>query len=80
MWKCFKRSSDGSFSKESFTSPKGLYNYFKIYFNLYKAETPSVSLESLFEKYEEPPKRKSGIKVSNVAELVSKLKNEAKVI
>jgi electron transfer flavoprotein beta subunit len=31
-------------------------------------------------KVEEPPKRKNGIKVSNVAELVSKLKNEAKVI
>ena len=31
-------------------------------------------------KVEEPPKRKSGIKVSNVAELVNKLKNEAKVI
>jgi len=31
-------------------------------------------------KVEEPPKRKSGIKVSSVAELVSKLKNEAKVI
>ena len=31
-------------------------------------------------KVEEPPKRKSGVKVANVAELVSKLKNEAKVI
>ena len=31
-------------------------------------------------KIEEPPKRKSGIKVANVAELVQKLKNEAKVI
>jgi len=31
-------------------------------------------------KVEEPPKRKGGIKVSSVAELVSKLKNEAKVI
>ena len=31
-------------------------------------------------KVEEPPKRKGGIKVANVAELVSKLKNEAKVI
>tara|TARA_Y200000002_G_scaffold140306_1_gene115748 strand:- start:833 stop:1582 length:750 start_codon:yes stop_codon:yes gene_type:complete len=31
-------------------------------------------------KVEEPPKRKAGIKVSNVAELVNKLKNEAKVI
>ena len=31
-------------------------------------------------KVEEPPKRKAGIKVSSVTELVSKLKNEAKVI
>ena len=31
-------------------------------------------------KVAEPPKRKAGIKVANVAELVQKLKNEAKVI
>ena len=31
-------------------------------------------------KVEEPPKRKAGIKVANVAELVNKLKNEAMVI
>jgi len=31
-------------------------------------------------KVEEPPKRKGGIKVASVAELVNKLKNEAKVI
>ena len=31
-------------------------------------------------KVEEPPKRKSGIKVASVAELVQKLKNEAQVI
>ena len=31
-------------------------------------------------KVEEPPKRKAGIKVASVAELVEKLKNEAKVI
>lgn len=31
-------------------------------------------------KVAEPPKRKAGIKVENVAELVDKLKNEAKVI
>jgi len=31
-------------------------------------------------KVEEPPKRKGGTKVANVAELVNKLKNEAKVI
>ena len=31
-------------------------------------------------KVEEPPKREKGIMVKNVAELVQKLKNEAKVI
>jgi len=31
-------------------------------------------------KVEEPPKRKGGVKVTSVAELVNKLKNEAKVI
>ena len=31
-------------------------------------------------KVEEPPKRKAGIKVANVAEMVNKIKNEAKVI
>jgi electron transfer flavoprotein beta subunit len=31
-------------------------------------------------KVEEPPKRKAGQKVSSVADLVSKLKTEAKVI
>ena len=31
-------------------------------------------------KVEEPPKRKPGIKVGSVSELVQKLKNEAKVI
>ena len=31
-------------------------------------------------KVEEPPKRKAGIKVASVSELVQKLKNEAKVI
>ena len=31
-------------------------------------------------KVEEPPKRGAGVKVADVAELVNKLKNEAKVI
>ena len=41
-----------------------------------------VDIKSRIEqiKVEEPPKRKAGIKVSSVAELVEKLKNEAKVI
>ena len=41
-----------------------------------------VDIKSRIEqiKVEEPPKRKAGIKVASVAELVQKLKNEAKVI
>ena len=41
-----------------------------------------VDIKSRIEqiKVEKPPKRKSGIKVANVTELVQKLKNEAKVI
>ena len=31
-------------------------------------------------RVDEPPKRKAGVKVASVAELVSKLRNEAKVI
>jgi electron transfer flavoprotein beta subunit len=31
-------------------------------------------------KVEEPPKRQAGVKVGSVAELVDKLRNEAKVI
>ena len=31
-------------------------------------------------KVSEPPKRKAGVKVTDVAELINKLKNEAKVI
>jgi len=45
--KAFKEDSS------SFNSPKGLYNYFKIYYNLYKEQNSSVTLESLFDKYEE---------------------------
>ena len=44
--------------------------------NVYVDITPKIQQI----KVEEPPKRKAGIKVSNVAELVQKLKNEAKVI
>ena len=49
---------------------------------LLNAKDMGVDLKNRIEqlKVEEPPKRKAGIKVANVAELVSKLKNEAKVI
>ena len=39
---------------------------------------PTPRLTTL--KVEEPPKRKAGVKVGSVAELVDKLRNEAKVI
>ncbi len=49
---------------------------------LLNAKDMGVDLKNRIEqlKVEEPPKRKAGIKVTSVAELVSKLKNEAKVI
>jgi len=46
---------DDAFSRDpkSFKSPKGLYNYFKMYFKLYKAGDPNITLEKVFDKYEE---------------------------
>ena len=38
---------------KSFKSPKGLYNYFKLYFKMYKSNDQEVSLEEVFDKYEE---------------------------
>ena len=38
---------------ESFSNPKGLYNYFKTLYDLYKSENQGVSTEQLFNKYEE---------------------------
>ncbi len=38
---------------ESFTNPKGLYNYFKTLYDLYKEGASGVSMEKLFDKYEE---------------------------
>ncbi len=69
---------DEAFNKDpgSFTSPKGLYNYFKIYFNLYKAENPSVSLESLFEKYEEVTEKFELVMGSYTSKLDLLLKKE----
>ena len=37
----------------SFTNPKGLYNYFKIFYDLYKDGADQVTMEKLFDKYEE---------------------------
>lgn len=46
---------NSAFQKDqnSFTNPKLLYNYFKTLYDRYKAEDQEVSMELLFEKYEE---------------------------
>lgn len=46
---------DKAFTEDptSFTNPKRLYNYFKTLFNLFKAGDQGVSMEQLFNKYEE---------------------------
>ena len=38
---------------QSFTNPKGLYNYFKTLYDLYKEGGNEVTMEKLFDKYEE---------------------------
>ena len=45
---------------------------------LFLVVTEQIRIDQI--KVEEPPKRKAGIKVASVEELVQKLKNEAKVI
>lgn len=41
---------------------------------------PDEGLKVVYHKYEPPPARKAGVRVKDVSELVSKLKNEAKVL
>ena len=41
---------------------------------------PALTLAASYGKYERPPQRSTGIKVKDVAELVDRLTNEAKVI
>jgi len=49
------QSFDKAFTEdsESFTNPKHLYNYFKTLYDMYKAANANVSMEQLFNKYEE---------------------------
>lgn len=46
---------DEAYTKDakSFTNPKRLYNYFKTFYDLYKAGDASISTAMLFDKYEE---------------------------
>jgi tetratricopeptide (TPR) repeat protein len=50
---------DEAFTKdrESFDDPKPLYNYFKTYFELYKNNSNEVTIENVFNKYEEISER-----------------------
>ena len=51
---------------ESFTNPKGLYNYFKTLYDLYKEDNHGVTMEQLFTKYEEVSE-KFEIELTNLA-------------
>ena len=42
--------------------------------------TPDVALKIAYNSFEAPPGRKAGVKVKTVAELVEKLRTEAKVL
>ena len=71
---------DQAFKKDSksFKSPKGLYNYFKIYFRLYKTGNYDVSLEQVFEKYEELTEKfefEMGVYTSQLDKLLQKENN-----
>ena len=46
---------DRAFNEDSksFTNPKSLYNYFKTMYDMYKAGNQNVTMEALFNKYEE---------------------------
>ena len=43
--------------RASFDDPKPLYNYFKTYFDLYKANSEGVTLAKVFDKYEDISER-----------------------
>lgn len=62
---------------KSFTNPKMLYNYFNTLYKLYKSGSAGVSMEQLFEKYEEISE-KFEVEQTNLAKRIDKiLKKEA---
>ena len=71
---------DEAFKKdpESFTNPKLLYNYFKTLYDRYKAADQEVTMELLFEKYEEVSEKFDieGTKLSKKLDVILK-KEEA---
>ena len=51
---------------ESFSNPKRLYSYFKIFYEIYKSGDENISTEQLFDKYEEVSEKfeVEGVKIS----------------
>jgi len=65
---------DKAFSEDaaSFTNPKHLYNYFKTLYDLYKAQNNQVTMEQLFNKYEEVSE-KFELESTNLAKQLDKI-------
>lgn len=65
---------DKAFTEDanSFTNPKRLYNYFKTLFDLYKAGDQGVSMEQVFNKYEEVSE-KFELEATKLAKLLDKI-------
>ena len=57
---------------QSFTNPKMLYNYFNSLYKLYKSNAEGVSMELLFEKYEEISE-KFELEQTNLAKRIDKI-------
>lgn len=71
---------DKAFTEDaaSFTYPKGLYNYFKTMYELYKSGDASVTIEALFNKYEDVSEKfeKENTKLAKKLDII--LKKEEK--
>lgn len=59
---------DEAFKRDlkSFSNPKRLYSYFKVFYELYKSKNENISTEELFNKYEEVSEKFEieGVKIS----------------
>jgi len=75
---------DEAFKKDagSFTNPKLLYNYFKTLYDRYKAADQEVTMELLFEKYEEVSEKFEieGTKLSKKLDIILKKEEAGKAL
>ena len=62
---------------KSFTNPKHLYNYFKTFYDLYKQGNARVTMEALFDKYEEMSEKfeEESINLSRKLDIILKKEN-----